>query len=221
MRPHILKRLTIFIIGLVLYQVVEVLALLPGEAHWRGAAISGPALAIIGFGLTIWWLVRRFLKTRSGMLPPDDDRQPFTRDKLRGMVPGFLIMAAVQAISAYVVSSGKMPQSANEEAINQSLGTSPVVMLMIVIVLGPVVEELLFRGLLMNLAFAERNRATQTFNLILSSVSFALVHVPTNLFDFATYALLGLGLGLTYARTRDLRSGMALHILNNLVACFI
>jgi membrane protease YdiL (CAAX protease family) len=221
MRPHILKNLTIFIIGLVLYQVVEALALVPGESHWRGAAISGPIITLVGFALTIWWLVRRFRKMRVGMTPSDDQRQPFTWDKLRNMVPGLLIMVGVQVLSAYVVSTGKMPPSANEDAINQALGTSQVVMLMIVVVFGPIVEELLFRGLLMNLAFAQRNRATQAFNLVLSSVSFALVHVPTNLFDFATYALLGLGLGLTYARTRDLRSGIALHILNNFVACFI
>lgn len=221
MRPHILKRLTIFVIGLVAYQLVEALALMPGVAHWRGAAISGPILAILGFGLLIWWLSRRFRSTRAGMTPPDDTRQPFTLDKLWGMLPGLLIMAAAQALSAYAVASGKMPVSANEQAINHTLGSSPTVMIMILIVLGPIVEELLFRGLLMNLAFADRNRATQAFNLILSSVSFAIVHVPTNLFDFTTYAMLGLGLGLTYARTRDLRTGMALHILNNVVATFL
>lgn len=221
MRPKIRKRLTVFIAGLIAYQIVEVIAILPTTEHWHGNVISGLILAIIGFGLVIWWLTRAYQKTRRGLTPPDDDSMPLSASKLRLMLPGFLIMAGVQILASAVVNSGLMPPSTNEQAIDSAMSGNPAVMLLIVVLLGPIVEELLFRGLLMNLAFSQRTRSTQIFNMILSSGAFAIVHVPNNLFDFATYALLGLGLSLTYTRTRDLRCGMVLHVLNNLIASFI
>lgn len=218
MREHILKRTTLTLLAFITYQVIEAICVLPGSMRLPHAAISGIALTVILFGALIAWLIHLQRQFQAGMQPPDATKPALTWRKIRGALPGVAIMVVVQIIATIMVNRGIVPNSGNEVAINTLLRSSHITMLLIVNLAAPIVEELIFRGLLMNVAFRWRTKASDIFNIVLSSVAFAIVHAPTNLFDFCTYAGLGLGLALTYTRTRDVRYGMVMHIINNLVA---
>jgi len=83
-------------------------------------------------------------------------------------------------------------------------------MLVGVLVLAPVLEELLFRGFLLN-RWATRYGARKA--IIFSALVFAIVHVISP----ATF-FFGLLAGVAYVRTRTLRVPIFLHFLNNLLA---
>ncbi len=78
------------------------------------------------------------------------------------------------------------------------------------VILAPIVEELIFRGLLLHRWALKWGRAR---GLLASTIAFALLHPsPVNAF------VLGFAFGLIYLRTGSLLLTMAAHGLNNLIA---
>jgi peptide-methionine (S)-S-oxide reductase len=89
-------------------------------------------------------------------------------------------------------------------------GWQELVFLAGAVLLAPMVEELLFRGLLLHRWSLKWGRRR---GLVATSLAFALLHAsPVNAF------LLGLGFSLIYLRTGSLRLTIAAHALNNLIA---
>lgn len=93
-----------------------------------------------------------------------------------------------------------------------------VVLALLVVCVAPVVEELVFRGVLLS-GLASRMRIG--WAIVASAVIFGCVHLPD--FQFAWYPvpaliLLGLVLAWLRVRTRSLWPSITLHATNNLVA---
>jgi len=90
------------------------------------------------------------------------------------------------------------------------IGAMPVwLTLLIVVVVGPIIEELMFRKLMID----RLSRYGNTVAIIVSSVSFGLFH--GNLYQFFYAALIGVILGFMYAKTRNVLYPIAMHILVN------
>ena len=77
---------------------------------------------------------------------------------------------------------------------------------------APVVEELVFRGAIMQ----SLRRFGDTFALFVSSLLFGLVH--GNLVQAPMAFVTGLAIGYFVLRTGSLRTGMAIHFVNNALA---
>lgn len=89
-------------------------------------------------------------------------------------------------------------------------GTQELIFVAGAVLLAPVVEELIFRGLLLHRWSLKWGR---TRGLVATSVAFALLHPsPVNAF------ILGFGFGLIYLRTGSLFLTMTAHALNNFIA---
>ncbi len=82
-----------------------------------------------------------------------------------------------------------------------------------VVVVGPIVEELLFRGLVFH--SLEKVRAGW-FPIVLSGIAFGIWHGEP--VQCVYTAIMGVAYGLVYAKTRDLRVTMFMHILNNFLS---
>lgn len=92
-----------------------------------------------------------------------------------------------------------------------TISVADVVVLLIAIALvGPVVEEFLFRGLLYRYVSARKGPVTA---LMLSSLVFAAVHLQLVLMPF--YLFMGVVLGWVAQRYESLYPAIALHALNN------
>lgn len=85
--------------------------------------------------------------------------------------------------------------------------------LLSVVLAGPIVEELLFRGIMFH--YLEKIKRGW-FPILISGVVFGLWHLEPVQVVYA--ALLGIILGIVYAKTRDIRLTFALHILNNFLS---
>jgi membrane protease YdiL (CAAX protease family) len=87
------------------------------------------------------------------------------------------------------------------------------------VLLGPLMEEVLFRGYGV-LAFAERNTITGVAAVVGSSLAFALVH-PWSPAGLLSSFLAGLLYGTIALWTRTLWAPLLLHSLNNLLFAFV
>lgn len=85
----------------------------------------------------------------------------------------------------------------------------------IVVVIGPIIEELLFRKLLID----RLGRFGARFAIILSAIGFGLFH--GNFYQFFYTTLLGLVLGYIYVNTRNVKYTVIMHMLVNFLGSFV
>jgi hypothetical protein len=184
-------------------------------AIFPAAQIAMMALLYLALFTFAWWLGRR-----SGV-------QMLRLDHPVPSPPGILrTLAVVPALTAinfggtwllYYPLSLLRPELVRdwlhrmEHLIPEPEGRSGTVLLWItVVILAPVTEELIFRGLLLHRWCRKWGR---TRGVLLTTALFALLHAsPLGIF------LLALGLTGIYLRTGSLRLSMAAHGLNNLLA---
>ncbi|MBQ8174617.1 MAG: CPBP family intramembrane metalloprotease [Clostridia bacterium] len=123
-----------------------------------------------------------------------------------GSLIGETLMMAVEAISG-------IPQS---NPVTDMLSDTPLwVIFVVVVVLGPVVEELLFRHAVMRrlLPFGEKNA------IFFSAVAFGLMH--GNFYQLFYTVGMGVLIGYLYARTRMVIYPILLHMLYNFMGSIL
>lgn len=89
-----------------------------------------------------------------------------------------------------------------------------VIMFIMVVIIAPILEEVLFRGIV--LKGLMNNGMLSNTAIFLSSLAFALFHA--NPWQFVGALCLGMVLGLVYERTKTLLAPILLHALNNLIS---
>lgn len=112
------------------------------------------------------------------------------------------------------------------EAENQSMiidlyAQAPYLIIIQALLYAPIVEEIMFRGLV----FGSLSKKSNFIGVLVSSSLFGLVHVLSSvlsgnfadLWFFPTYALLGFFLNRAYIKSGSIVSSMALHFLNNAI----
>lgn len=112
------------------------------------------------------------------------------------------------------------------EAENQSMiidlyAQAPYLIIIQALLYAPIVEEIMFRGLV----FGALSKKSNFIGVLVSSSLFGLVHVLSSvlsgnfadLWFFPTYALLGFFLNRAYIKSGSIVSSMALHFLNNAI----
>lgn len=107
-------------------------------------------------------------------------------------------------------------EAVNQLAIEEMFKSVPVWQLFImIVVVAPVVEELLFRGLIL---FSGQELETTWLRVIISAILFGAIHNPTNIQSI--YSYVGMGLIFSYAakRTQSIEAPIIYHVLNNLLA---
>ena len=88
-------------------------------------------------------------------------------------------------------------------------------MLVAMVIIGPIVEELIFRKILIDRLSIYGDKMA----IIFSSIAFGLMH--GNLYQFFYAALLGLLLGYVYASTRNLKYTIYIHMIVNFIGSIV
>ncbi|MGG5461171.1 CPBP family intramembrane glutamic endopeptidase [Clostridium sp. B9] len=83
------------------------------------------------------------------------------------------------------------------------------------VILAPLMEELIFRGIIFNEAEKYKKGA---FPIIVSAILFGLLHI--NPLHIVAASFSGIILGIVYSKTRSLKITIFMHALNNLLSCF-
>lgn len=119
------------------------------------------------------------------------------------------------------VDSNGNTTTVNQEIITKiSENVSLIYMFFMVVILSPILEEILFRGL--PLFFKAKNDKFNStifivLRLILFSLMFGSLHNPKNLVELLAYSSSGFFMGLTVMLTNRLETSLIIHILNNLI----
>lgn len=107
----------------------------------------------------------------------------------------------------------------NQAVLQKVFATSPITSAISMVLLAPVIEELLFRGLLYRWLFPRlRTWTAFILTLVLVSFLFAFAHTLSLNLALLAYLLLSCVLTLTYVWFNDIRYSIGLHCINNLIA---
>ncbi|MDQ8767505.1 type II CAAX endopeptidase family protein [Streptococcus ruminantium] len=127
---------------------------------------------------------------------------------------GFVVLFGVKMIGGQliVIEEGYGKTPANQELIQNS-GLPVLLLFIFTVFFAPVLEELLFRGIIMGKVFGKDS----ILGLLLSSYLFGLIHGPTNIGSWVLYAGIGLVLGFIYRLSGKYSYALILHFVNNLI----
>lgn len=129
---------------------------------------------------------------------------------------GIVLLFLIQLITVTLTQVMHAPQAANQSNLLDLVKNYPWSIKLLAVVGGPIVEEYLFRGFLMNSFGSLKRRSWQWVSVLISAAVFGFAHVAGKVdYNFFIYAALGGVLAWTYLRTRDMRYSIGLHMLNN------
>lgn len=169
------------------------------------------ALALIQIGLLLW-LYRRQLRKDN---PLGIRKRPFRLESL------FFIFTMYAIVLATNVLTQKFGTPQNQETVIRSMRIMPLTLFLMAGILGPIIEELVFRGIFMNLFWKRDTTQNGMWAIICSSLIFGLMHEPHLSVFLVLYTSLGMVLAFTYRYHRDLRYSLAVHMLINLPSALL
>lgn len=182
-----------------------------------GQQIAGGAFFLLVYA-ALGWFVARWL-THDGMPWPrfDVKKIPWLIQMWLGMLIFSITMTTFIGMTTGVQSSE------NQDLINEmlkELNPGMVTMVLYGAFLAPIVEELIFRGVVMNYFLTKSHWWA---NIILSGVLFAIPHMGVlssvaDVMNFSLYAGMGMILGYIYKKTSNLKYSIAVHMMNNAIS---
>lgn len=108
--------------------------------------------------------------------------------------------------------------TANQEAIESYMAYIPkLVYIPMLVISAPICEEIIFRGII----FKQLCPRNLPMAYLISTLSFAVVHMPTDLMSWLVYGGMGAIFCLIYHLSKRLEVAIGLHMLNNFVATLI
>ncbi|HEL2510483.1 TPA: CPBP family intramembrane metalloprotease [Streptococcus suis] len=130
----------------------------------------------------------------------------------------FIVMFGLKIIGGQLImlEEGYGQTTANQEVINNS-GLPVLLLFLFAVLFAPVLEELIFRGILMGKVFGKDSNV----GLLLSSFLFGLIHNPTNIGSWVVYGGMGLVLGLAYRISGKYTNALILHMVNNFLSVLL
>ena len=132
-----------------------------------------------------------------------------------GIIFGSFILARIIAVVGTLLLMNQGTESTANDATLQTIfsGENPVLIILLIAVSAPIMEEIVFRGAIIGFWLKKYPAVA----IALSTISFGLVHGPTDAISFLIYALVGLILSLAYYKTQRLEVSIGIHFLNNIL----
>ncbi|WP_125713848.1 CPBP family intramembrane glutamic endopeptidase [Companilactobacillus kedongensis] len=128
----------------------------------------------------------------------------------------------IVAIIVIGYASEFFPESGNQKMVLDQLHNNTINAVLTSVFLGPIAEELIFRGLIAKLFFPKiTDYKTAFWYILVSSLAFGFAHVTSLSLTIIPYILMGVVLSLAYVRFGNIRYSIFLHFLNNLIATIL
>lgn len=191
-----------YLVGAALYDARRTLALTREEL--------GALVTLLGNGMLFAVLLHAKALSYRALFHP-------SRASLRATFV-LLIPPVALLVPALVLLASKLselllrvfPLSAWEEQAFASMSAANIAAITAVCVLAPVLEEMLFRGIILRAFLVQYSRGAA---IAASALIFGVAHL--NIYQFSIAFLLGLIFGWLYERSRSLVPSIALHALYN------
>jgi hypothetical protein len=135
------------------------------------------------------------------------------------------LMLGTSMVLNYVITTlTGLDGSQNQGELIKIFGDYPLLLVFQALIFAPIVEELMYRGLL----FGMLQKRSQMFAILFSSFFFGMAHIYPSLFDgqymdlvfLPTYFMLGFWLNHAYIKSRSLYTPVLIHFVNNAIGVF-
>lgn len=204
-------RLGLMFLALILYGELEVVYFYPNrlDVAQKPVVIAIFTVIVLAIMFAIYrWELKKENNWGFNMEPHWDWK------RLGISLIGTVLITISGAVVLNLVSSGN-GLSANQAALDEISKTSGRMFPILVVFLGPVCEETIFRGMFFNVFFTQNNRINKWLGIIVSGLVFGVAHDPGFSKYILVYWVLGMILAWVYLRTKDLRYSMITHMLYN------
>lgn len=188
-------------LGLLFLEQLPTAFIAAAQPFWQSALII-LALLIVA-ALTV------FVAKRVGLLNYLEELK--TWQAWKTVLIGLVVLTVVKYIGGIILllENGIGANTENQAALEQ-LGMSPLLLVVLTAIAAPIVEETVMRGLILGRTFNN-----SYFGVIISSLLFGLLHMPTNIGSWVIYGGMGLVLAVVYHKTQKLEYTIAIHFINN------
>lgn len=135
--------------------------------------------------------------------------------KIKVVVKEIFIFIPVWIISFLINEYILIGEPVNQTSIVEHIKESPVFYSIFVIIIGPIIEEFIFRFL------PSRFIKNKILYILISGFVFAMMHVIDELNPFYYiwyYIIRAIYYGYSYKKTKDIFVPISIHVLNNLIA---
>lgn len=125
----------------------------------------------------------------------------------------FIVMTAYNTFCDYI-----LPTTKNQKTIENMInGNTFFIGILLFTIIAPILEELIFRGLFINMIFKQN---TFWIPVISSGIIFGSLHSASNIMEWLYYVIFGMILAAAYKKTDTLAVPIALHMINNGISFF-
>lgn len=188
-------------LGLILLEQLPTAFITANQPFWQSVLIALALLVVAVFTV--------YVAKRVGLLNHLEKLK--TWQAWKTVLIGFVVLTVVKYIGGIILflENGLGANTENQAALEQ-LGMSPLLLIVLTVIAAPIVEETVMRGLILGRTFNN-----SYFGVIISSLLFGLLHMPTNIGSWVIYGGMGLVLAVVYHKTQKLEYTIAIHFINN------
>lgn len=209
------KRVVIICVLFLLIQLPpEAMVILRHQPRFNLTAIITIICFVLIFLGIILWARQIWQKNNRTVVQPLKRRQ-----SVGYVIWGYVAIYAGQIVLGTLnIMLYHQSQTANNNEVSKMMANNMLVMVVFglsTVLLTPIAEELIFRGVLTNLFFKPNQFWPK---LILSGVVFSIGHMSTTVISFAIYLYMGMVLAYIYQKTGHIKLSIILHGVNNLIA---
>ncbi|SPS04055.1 CPBP family intramembrane glutamic endopeptidase [Latilactobacillus sakei] len=137
-----------------------------------------------------------------------------------------LLILLVQWGDSFLIAHGVLSNTQNQSENIAALNRNPIFMLVFGLVIAPILEELIFRGLfykslLVNLNTSEIKQRSLTLMIAVNTLIFTLPHLQTFSLEILPYIIMLVIFSVNFIYYKKISVPIILHIFNNLIAIFL
>ena len=198
----LLGKIFLFIVFIVLSQ----LPLLLIESHYSMGIIAPLVILCYLILIVILFYIVKRVKGESPF-------KKITGKNVRFILAAYVVMILAKGILLTLMTKVyHQTTSANDKALNALVtDRTAVLMTILVVVLVPITEELLYRGVFTSFFFKKQ----PFWQVAMSGIIFGLMHSSTNFISALVYVTMVWILAYFYVHTKNLYNSLTLQILNN------
>lgn len=188
-------------LGLLFLEQLPTAFITANQPFWQSVLITLALLLVAVFTV--------YVAKRVGLLNHLEELK--TWQAWKTVLIGYVAILVVEYVGriVLVLEEGLDANTVNQSTLEQ-LGMSPLLLVALTVIVAPIVEETVMRGLILGRVFNN-----SYLGVILSSLLFGLLHMPTDIGSWIIYGGMGLVLAVIYHKTQKLEYTIAIHFINN------
>ena len=206
--------LIFYVVGMVILPLIVMIAAMLVSGLEPTTITSEETLNITTLAIVISYGISTFALL---FLARDVFKQDFKKIRSWGNFTLQMIIGIFCTFGAAIVGGilvqlvGVDEAAANQEAVEASLGAMPLAMTFSIVIFAPIVEEIVFRLVLMRMF-----NWKPILNIIFSSLIFGLMHVIAGgIIHIIPYFLMGLVFAIIYHKNDNIWHATILHVIHN------